>query len=76
VADGLVPFFIDWGQSSHPAQTAARGGPLIDLRAEHPDPQRVERTLRQLGLDLPVQKGPAPALIAIIDSPRGHVELR
>jgi len=76
LADGLVPFFIDWGQSPHPAHTAARGAWLIALRAEHPEPQRVQRLLRELGLDLLVQPGAAPALVAIIDGPRGRVELR
>jgi hypothetical protein len=76
LADGLVPFFIDWGQSPHPARTAAQGASLISLRAEHPDAQRVQRLLNELGLDLPVQTGATPALIAIIDSPRGRVELR
>ena len=76
LADGLVPFFIDWGQSPHPAHTAARGASLIALRAEHPEPQRVQRLLRELGLDLLVQPGAAPALVAIIDGPRGRVELR
>jgi len=32
--------------------------------------------LRQLGLDLPVKYGSAAALIAVIDGPRGRVELR
>src|SRR5262245_27306715 len=76
LADGLVPFFIDWGQSPHPARTAAQGASLIALRAEHPDAQRVQRLLRGLGIDLPVQTGATPALVAIIDSPRGRVELR
>ena len=76
LADGLVPFFIDWGQSPHPAQTAAQGCSLIALRAEHPDAQRVQRLLGDLGIDLPVQSGPRPVLIAVIDSPRGRVELR
>jgi hypothetical protein len=76
LADGLVPFFIDWGQSPHPAHTAAQGASLIALRAEHPDAQRVQRLLREIGLDLPVQTGATPALVAIIDSPRGRVELR
>jgi Glyoxalase-like domain len=76
LADGLVPLFIDWGQSPHPAHTAARGASLIALRAEHPEAQRVQRLLRELGLDLPVQSGAAPALVAIIDGPRGRVELR
>lgn len=76
LADGLVPFFIDWGQSPHPAQTAAPGASLIALRAEHPNAQSVQRLLLALGLDLPVQSGPRPALVATIDSPRGRVELR
>jgi hypothetical protein len=76
LADGLVPFFIDRGQSPHPAQTAAAGGSLVALRAEHPDAQRIQRLLHELGLDLPVQSGAKPALIATIDSPSGRVELR
>lgn len=76
LADGLVPFFIDWGQSPHPAHTAAKGASLIALRAEHPDAQRVQRLLLELGVDLPVQSGAKPALVATIDGPRGRVELR
>jgi hypothetical protein len=76
LGDGLVPFFIDWGKSPHPAQTAAPGASLVGLRAEHPEPQRVQQLLRQLGLDLPVTPGPAPVLIATVDSPKGRVELR
>ncbi len=76
LAGGLVPFFIDWGDSPHPAATAAKGLTLIALRGEHPDAARVGKILMQLGLDLPVKTGSAPALIATIDSPRGRVELR
>jgi hypothetical protein len=76
VADRLVPYFIDWGSSPHPAATAAKGASLVALRAEHPDAQRVGKMLRQLGLALPVQPGPKPALIATLDGPKGRVELR
>ena len=76
IADRLVPYFIDWGSSPHPSVTAAHGATLVQLRAEHPDPQRAQKMLDALGLDLRVQKGSAPALIATIDSPRGRVELR
>jgi hypothetical protein len=76
LADGLVPFFIDWGETIHPALGAAQGALLLDLRAEHPDTDRTQRLLNGLGLELPVQKGAAPALIATIASPRGIVELR
>src|SRR5262245_17343313 len=76
LADGIVPFFIDWGKSPHPARTAAGGLSLIDLHAEHPDADRVQKMLRQLGIDLPVQRGSRPALIAVITGPNGRVELR
>ena len=76
VADGLVPFFIDWGTSPHPALTAAKGATLVQLRAEHPDAGNVQKMLDQLGLDLRVSQGSAPTIIATIDSPRGRVELR
>ncbi len=76
VADGIVPFFIDWGQTPHPSAGAAKGASLVSLRAEHPDPGRIQDMLNQLGLHLPVTKGSKPALAATIDCPRGRVELR
>ncbi len=76
VADGIVPFFIDWGDSPHPATTAAKGATLVGLRAEHPDAGGVHRMLRRLGLDLSVKQGKRPALIAVVKGPRGRVELR
>lgn len=76
VAGGMVPFFIDWGKTPHPAATATQGASLIALRAEHPDPEPVQKALSRLGLDLRVQPGPRPALVAIVSGPRGRVELR
>ena len=76
VANRIVPYFIDWGTSPHPAITAAKGASLLGLRAEHPDVRRVQSMLDRLGLDLPLQRGPAPALIATISGPKGRVELR
>jgi hypothetical protein len=75
-ADGIVPFFIDWGESPHPSATAARGLTLVELRAEHPEAERVQEMLRKLGLDLQVKRGARAALIAVIETPRGRVELR
>jgi hypothetical protein len=74
--NAVVPFFIDWGTSPHPARSAAQGATLISLRAEHPDPGRVQLLLKHLGLDLRVTKGSSPTLIATMDCPRGRVELR
>src|SRR5258705_929682 len=73
--DRLVPYFIDWGTSPHPATTAAPGLSLSALRAEHPDPERMARILKQPRLDLPVRRGARPSVIATIDSPKGRIEL-
>jgi hypothetical protein len=76
VADGIVPFFIDWGDSPHPADAAPRGPVLESLRAEHPEPSVVMRALSAVGIDLPVESGPRPALIATLRIQGGLVELR
>ena len=76
VGDRLVPYFIDWGNSPHPALTAAPGASLVGLRAEHPDAARIQAVVRQLGLHLDVQAGPKPSLIATIVGTKGQVELR
>jgi hypothetical protein len=76
VADGLVPFFIDWGRTPHPAATATPGATLVSLRAEHPDAAQVQARLSALGLALKVQQGSSPAIIATISGPRGRVDLR
>ncbi len=73
---GLIPFFIDWGDSAHPSMTSPTGVRLLALRAEHPEPERIRTALEALGIDLPVGPGPEPALIATLEGPAGIVELR
>lgn len=75
-AGGVVPFFINWGQTQHPASTLPKGCTIVDFRAEHPDANRVQAGLSALGLKLRVDAGAAPALIATIRTPHGQVELR
>ena len=78
VASGvtLLPFFIDWADSPHPAATAARGPVLESLRAEHPRPDLAREPLAAIGIDLPVEKGARPALVATLRTVSGVVELR
>lgn len=74
-ADGIIPFFIDWGVSPHPATTSPRCGTLVGLRARHPEAAQVRAMLKSLGLDLHVESGEAARLIATIETPRGRIEL-
>jgi Glyoxalase-like domain len=72
---GLVPFFIDWGDSPHPAAAPASVA-LIDFRARHPEPSVLRAKLQALNLDLTVEPGPRPALVATFRTPAGQVTLR
>ena len=74
--DGIVPFLIDWGKTQHPAASLSSGCQLIAVRAEHPNAKVIEPRLSALGLNIKIDTGPAPALIATIQTPVGRVELR
>jgi hypothetical protein len=73
--DGLVPFLIDWGTTPHPAGSAASGCTVVELRAEHPEPDVIRPLLAALKVELPLSHG-ASALIATLVTPLGRLELR
>jgi len=73
---GVIPFFIDWGDSPHPSRGIPDGGRLVRLQARHPEPARVRALLAALGVELDVESGAAPGLIATIATPAGTIELR
>ena len=72
--DGTIPYFINWGDSAHPAENSPKGCSLIKLEVFHPDVNRVNELLRKLGIDLKVGLGPV-ALKATIESPKGQIVL-
>src|SRR4030095_9956098 len=74
-AEGILPFFIDWGQSPHPAETAVQGSTLVSLRGDNPNANSVMAMLEKLGIDLPVIGGPTPALVAVIECSKGSAQL-
>jgi Glyoxalase-like domain len=71
---GIIPYFIDWGDSSHPAESSPKGCSLIGLEGFHPDADRVKEILKGLELEFPVQRG-SIALKATIESPKGKIVL-
>lgn len=75
-ADGLVPFLIDWRATPNPALSSAEGCSLVELRSEHPDPEEARRLLAALGVELDVSPGDEAAMIAVLATPNGRVELR
>lgn len=73
---GVVPFLIAWGATPHPAERAPRAGELIELRAEHPEPQRVRDALAALGVEMAVDASEHIHLIARIRTAQGDALLR
>ena len=50
---GLVPFFIDWGESAHPSRTLPADLCLTRLTLAHPRADALSRLLRELGGPVP-----------------------
>lgn len=69
---GVVPFFIDWGATPHPADTLPPSGVrLAGLRARHPEPAAAARDLSDLGVGLEVVPG-QPGLEATLELEDGE----
>jgi Glyoxalase-like domain len=71
-----VPFVIDWLDAPHPAGDAPGGATLLGLSAVHPEPDAVRQAVQALRVTVRVDRGPAPALVAELDTPKGRVVLR
>lgn len=74
-AGGVIPFFIDWGDTPHPGSVLAAQCSFLGLRARHPDAERVRRWCSALGVDIDVTRGDTVRLFATLDTPHGVVEL-
>ncbi|MFI9507957.1 VOC family protein [Nocardia sp. NPDC052566] len=66
----VVPFLIDWGDTTHPSANLPRVT-LRSLALVHPEPALASADLQALLVDQPVQPGTGPALIAAIEGPTG-----
>ncbi|MCH2160559.1 MAG: VOC family protein [Phycisphaerales bacterium] len=75
ILHGVVPFFIDWGDSVHPSGLLPSGGKLRQLIVKHPFPGEASSVLADLGVEVAVHPSSQPGLMAVIDSPRGEVVL-
>lgn len=71
----LVPFFIDWRGSEHPALAAPRGGSLAAFTVETPRAADLRAVFAQLGLDIEVRDAAEPRLVAVLASGKGEMVL-
>ncbi|ODT63623.1 MAG: hypothetical protein ABS77_03220 [Phenylobacterium sp. SCN 69-14] len=73
----VVPFFIDWGDSPHPADQTSEAGEacrLEGLTVTHPEAWSLRALLERLEVEVEVETGP-PALNARLSTPRGEVAI-
>lgn len=75
LGDGLIPFFIDWGEEGNPTPELPGGCTLESFKATHPDTEKINDILTALGLDLSLQKGTEIQLIAELSTPNGPITL-
>ena len=73
---GLIPFLIEWDSRQHPAASAIAGPRLIQLRIEHPEPELIRKQLNSLHLEVAIEHGSSPALVAIFEGEDDLIELR
>lgn len=62
IGDGLVPFFIDWGDKGSPAGDLPVAGTVTSFYGLHPDPDLIADVLHKLGIDMEVKKADRPGL--------------
>jgi catechol 2,3-dioxygenase-like lactoylglutathione lyase family enzyme len=71
-ANGLLPFFIQWGTTTtHPSTDAPTGCQLLRFELDTPDPAPLAILTAKLHLDAIIIKGPNPQLRAVIKGTTG-----
>ncbi len=71
----LLPFMIDWGKSVHPAQNLNAACKLKCLNFCHPKALEIEQIFKKLGLNLEIKKAEEASIKAVINCPKGIIEL-
>lgn len=73
--DGTLPTLIQWGEV-HPASSLPESGvTLQSLSATHPQARALRAAYEALGLQGVAVKDGAPNLCAVLETPRGRVQL-
>ena len=71
----IIPFFINWGDTTHPSLHGKGGVQLLSLELQHPQQQRIAQIADILELEVNVATADQPRIVAQIECPRGKVIL-
>ncbi len=72
---GLLPFFINWGNSLHPSESLPLAGSLKKISATHPNPDLIQKYWRAFGIPYEIHYGAHPQLHAWIQTKKGLIKL-
>jgi catechol 2,3-dioxygenase-like lactoylglutathione lyase family enzyme len=76
-AQGLLPFFIEWGtETVHPSVDAPKGCELKGYWVESPAPEQLRKRLAAMGVEVEVKQADKVGLRARIVGPKGQAELQ
>jgi hypothetical protein len=64
---GLLPFFIDWQDTTHPGETSAQGARLTRMVVSHPEPEGLRALYDRFGIEIPLVYGNRPAIVTDIE---------
>lgn len=71
----LLPFFIDWHETRHPATTSPAGAQLADFEVFSPEAASLQATYDALGIPIKVSQRGKPGFSATLQSRHGKLEL-
>jgi len=71
----LVPFLIDWLETEHPSRRAPAGITLQTFHLKSPDSKALINLFDRLDIQAVVDPSEAAGLTALLDTPKGSVEL-
>jgi hypothetical protein len=71
----LIPFFIQWGDTTHPSETSPKGSELLGFSVGHPDSETLKGLYQTLQINVPVLQSDYPELRAVLSTPKGKVTL-
>ena len=71
--NGIMPFFLNWGETIHPSKTLPQAGEVLSFKAIHPNPVFIKNQLGKLVVNLIVEQGDRIHLEAIIRTLDGKI---
>lgn len=72
----IIPFMTDWRKSEvHPTDSMVEECTFIGFKFTHPNPEFITTVLSELGMNVEVEKGENIEIRAVINSPKGIIEI-